>query len=130
MSQILPCRKVARGGKLGDSLGTRLQFYTHIRGINTLDALTPALIPHLHSLPPLPPHTPSSPLSPPLPPTHTPQLINFKFVPLAHQLNFVLVVSVLWATFLSWSTGEAEKRRKREEEEKRGKPPENTTTEG
>ena len=70
-------------------------------------------------------------LSTPPPPTHThtPQLINFKFVPLPHQLNFVLVVSVLWATFLSWSSGEAEKRRQREEEEKRGKPPENATTE-
>jgi len=41
----------------------------------------------------------------------------------------VLVVSVLWATFLSWSSGEAEKRKKREEEERRGKPSENATTE-
>ena len=74
---------------------------------------------------------PTFALPPPPPPSniHTPQLVNFKFVPLAHQLNFVLVVSVLWATFLSWSSGEAEKRRKQEEEERRGKSPENATTE-
>eukprot|EP00931_Biecheleriopsis_adriatica_P061983 TRINITY_DN37308_c0_g2_i1.p1 TRINITY_DN37308_c0_g2~~TRINITY_DN37308_c0_g2_i1.p1 ORF type:complete len:220 (+),score=29.13 TRINITY_DN37308_c0_g2_i1:83-742(+) len=29
------------------------------------------------------------------------QLINFKFVPVRHQLNFVLVVSLAWTTFLS-----------------------------
>jgi len=29
------------------------------------------------------------------------QLVNFRFVPVRHQLNFVLVVSVLWTTFLS-----------------------------
>jgi len=31
----------------------------------------------------------------------------------AHQLNFVLVVSLLWATYLSWSSGEAEKKREK-----------------
>jgi len=41
------------------------------------------------------------------------QIINFKFVPVAHQLNFVLVVSLLWATYLSWSSGEAEKKREK-----------------
>ena len=29
------------------------------------------------------------------------QLINFRFVPVRHQLNFVLVVSLFWTTFLS-----------------------------
>ena len=29
------------------------------------------------------------------------QLINFKYVPVRHQLNFVLVVSLAWTTFLS-----------------------------
>eukprot|EP00967_Tisochrysis_lutea_P148175 scaffold282606_cov37-Tisochrysis_lutea.AAC.1 len=29
------------------------------------------------------------------------QLINFRFVPVRHQLNFVLVVSLVWTTFLS-----------------------------
>ena len=29
------------------------------------------------------------------------QTINFKFIPVAHQLNFVLIVSLGWATFLS-----------------------------
>ena len=29
------------------------------------------------------------------------QLINFKYVPVRHQLNFVLVVSLFWTTFLS-----------------------------
>ena len=29
------------------------------------------------------------------------QLINFRFVPVRHQLNFVLVVSLAWTTFLS-----------------------------
>lgn len=29
------------------------------------------------------------------------QLINFKLVPVRHQLNFVLVVSLFWTTFLS-----------------------------
>ena len=29
------------------------------------------------------------------------QTINFKLVPVAHQLNFVLIVSLGWATFLS-----------------------------
>ena len=32
------------------------------------------------------------------------QLINFRLVPVVHQLNFVLVVSLGWATYLSWST--------------------------
>ena len=90
----------------GEALGTRL----YQRKEHTV--YTPS--PHICTLPPY---------------THTPQLINFKFVPLAHQLNFVLVVSVLWATFLSWSSGEAEKRKKREEEGRRGKPSENATTE-
>lgn len=31
------------------------------------------------------------------------QIINFKFVPLQHQLNFVLVVSLGWAAYLSLS---------------------------
>ncbi|KAJ1619557.1 hypothetical protein T492DRAFT_1084733 [Pavlovales sp. CCMP2436] len=31
------------------------------------------------------------------------QLLNFKFVPLRHQLNLVLVVSLVWTTFLSIS---------------------------
>ena len=29
------------------------------------------------------------------------QLINFKYMPVRHQLNFVLVVSLFWTTFLS-----------------------------
>lgn len=29
------------------------------------------------------------------------QLVNFKYVPVRHQLNFVLVVSLAWTTFLS-----------------------------
>eukprot|EP00965_Chrysotila_dentata_P010688 347676-Pleurochrysis_carterae.AAC.2 len=29
------------------------------------------------------------------------QLINFSYVPVRHQLNFVLVVSLFWTTFLS-----------------------------
>ena len=29
------------------------------------------------------------------------QLINFKYVPVRHQLNFVLVLSLVWTTFLS-----------------------------
>ena len=29
------------------------------------------------------------------------QLINFKYTPVRHQLNFVLVVSLVWTTFLS-----------------------------
>jgi protein Mpv17 len=34
------------------------------------------------------------------------QIINFKFVPVVHQLNFVLLVSLGWATYLSWSTSD------------------------
>lgn len=29
------------------------------------------------------------------------QMINFRFIPVVHQLNFVLIVSLGWATFLS-----------------------------
>jgi len=29
------------------------------------------------------------------------QLVNFKYVPVRHQLNFVLVVSLVWTSFLS-----------------------------
>jgi len=42
------------------------------------------------------------------------QLINFKYVPVRHQLNFVLVVSLAWTTFLSLAfppdTGIADKK--------------------
>lgn len=33
------------------------------------------------------------------------QSINFKFIPVAHQLNFVLIVSLGWASYLSWAGG-------------------------
>ncbi len=33
------------------------------------------------------------------------QIVNFKVIPVSHQLNFVLAVSLVWASFLSWATG-------------------------
>ena len=39
-------------------------------------------------------------------PTVLLQIVNFKFVPVVHQLNFVLLVSLGWATYLSWSTSD------------------------
>jgi len=29
------------------------------------------------------------------------QMVNFRYTPVRHQLNFVLVVSLVWTTFLS-----------------------------
>ncbi len=37
-------------------------------------------------------------------------MINFKLIPVAHQLNFVLVVSLGWASYLSWAGGQMEKK--------------------
>ncbi|XP_003384042.1 PREDICTED: protein SYM1-like [Amphimedon queenslandica] len=37
------------------------------------------------------------------------QLINFKLIPVAHQLNFVLIVSLGWASYLSFAGGKMQK---------------------
>lgn len=34
------------------------------------------------------------------------QILNFKFVPVAHQLNVALLVSLVWVSFLSWKTAQ------------------------
>lgn len=40
------------------------------------------------------------------------QIINFKLIPVAHQLNFVLIVSLGWASYLSWAGGQLQKKQK------------------
>ena len=39
-------------------------------------------------------------------------MINFMLIPVAHQLNFVLIVSLGWASYLSWAGGQMEKKLK------------------
>ena len=38
------------------------------------------------------------------------QVTNFKLVPVAHQLNVVLIVSLGWASYLSWAGGQKAKK--------------------
>jgi len=48
------------------------------------------------------------------------QLLNFRFVPVRHQLNVVLVTSVVWTALLSaWYPPEEEETKKLEDEKKR-----------
>jgi len=37
------------------------------------------------------------------------QIVNFAFIPVPHQLNFVLMVSLLWAAYLSIAGGQSKK---------------------
>lgn len=38
------------------------------------------------------------------------QACNFLLLPVAHQLNFVLIVSLGWAAYLSWAGGQTGKK--------------------
>ncbi|XP_064404738.1 uncharacterized protein LOC135349981 [Halichondria panicea] len=39
------------------------------------------------------------------------QFVNFRFIPVPHQLNFVLIVSLFWATYLSWFNKQKDKQK-------------------